>query len=58
MNKIRVGEDNTGLWCNGNTQDFGPCVLGSNPGRPTIEINFKIFLTKFELFKLSSILIL
>lgn len=24
-----------GLWCNGNTQDFGPCIMGSNPVSPT-----------------------
>lgn len=25
----------TGLWCNGNTADFGSVVLGSSPSRPT-----------------------
>ena len=24
-----------GLWCNGNTADFGSAVLGSSPGSPT-----------------------
>lgn len=24
-----------GLWCNGNTADFGSVVLGSSPSRPT-----------------------
>ena len=24
-----------GLWCNGNTADFGSVILGSSPGRPT-----------------------
>ena len=24
-----------GLWCNGNTTDSGPVILGSNPGSPT-----------------------
>ena len=32
----RISPDlHIGLWCNGNTQDFGPCVLGSSPGSPT-----------------------
>ena len=26
-----------GLWCNGNTTDSGPVILGSNPGSPTKE---------------------
>ena len=26
---------NIGLWCNGNTTDSGPVILGSNPGSPT-----------------------
>lgn len=25
----------TGLWCNGNTTDFGSVILGSSPSRPT-----------------------
>lgn len=24
-----------GLWCNGNTTDFGSVILGSSPSRPT-----------------------
>ena len=24
-----------GPWCNGNTEDFGPSVMGSNPVGPT-----------------------
>ena len=24
-----------GLWCNGNTQDFGPWIMGSTPVSPT-----------------------
>ena len=24
-----------GLWCNGNTADFGSVILGSSPSRPT-----------------------
>ncbi len=24
-----------GLWCNGNTTDSGPVILGSSPGSPT-----------------------
>ena len=26
-----------GLWCNGNTTDSGPVILGSSPGSPTVE---------------------
>ncbi len=26
---------NIGLWCNGNTTDFGSVILGSSPSRPT-----------------------
>ena len=29
-----------GLWCNGNTTDSGPVILGSNPGSPTETIFF------------------
>ena len=29
-----------GLWCNGNTTDSGPVILGSNPGSPTKTIFF------------------
>ena len=32
----RAWEQNgTGLWCNGNTTDFGSVILGSSPSRPT-----------------------
>lgn len=31
----RNKELNTGLWCNGNTTDFGSVILGSSPSRPT-----------------------
>ena len=27
-------QNNNGLWCNGNTTDSGPVILGSNPGSP------------------------
>ena len=27
-----------GLWCNGNTTDSGPVILGSNPSSPTGEV--------------------
>ena len=27
--------DNVGLWCNGNTQGFDPCIPGSSPGGPS-----------------------
>ncbi len=27
-------EQNTGLWCNGNTADSGPAFPGSSPGSP------------------------
>ena len=27
---------NIGIWCNGNTTDSGPVILGSSPSIPTI----------------------
>ena len=30
---------NIGLWCNGNTGDFGPSVMGSSPVSPTIKLS-------------------
>ena len=34
-----------GLWCNGNTADFGSVILGSSPGRPTkAKISTSLFL--------------
>lgn len=30
-----LGANGTGLWCNGNTTDFGSVILGSSPSRPT-----------------------
>ena len=33
------------LWCNGNTTDSGPVVLGSNPGNSAEKYN--IFFTEF-----------
>ena len=30
-----------GLWCNGNTTDSGPVILGSNPGSPTKRLSFE-----------------
>ena len=32
-----VKTKNNGLWCNGNTTDSGPVILGSNPGSPAIK---------------------
>ena len=29
---------NIGVWCNGNTTDSGPVILGSSPSTPTEEI--------------------
>ena len=29
-----VKQKDIGLWCNGNTTDSGPVILGSNPGSP------------------------
>lgn len=36
-----------GLWCKGNTSDFGPDIPSSNLGRPTK--NFEMFLRKTEM---------
>ena len=44
---------NIGLWCNGNTQDFGPWIMGSTPVSPTIMLVkkfLKIFLRNLKLF--------
>ena len=30
-----LAKQSIGLWCNGNTTDSGPVILGSNPGSPT-----------------------
>ena len=35
-----------GLWCNGNTADFGSVVLGSSPSRPTKFCNSKLLVNK------------
>ena len=29
--------NNIGLWCNGNTTDSGPVILGSSPSTPTTD---------------------
>ena len=29
-----------GLWCNGNTQDFGPWIMGSTPVSPTTDNDY------------------
>lgn len=38
-----------GLWCNGNTADFGSVIRGSNPCRPT---TFIIIFKNLELAKI------
>lgn len=32
------------LWCNGNTEDFGSFIPGSNPGGATNSLKIKIIL--------------
>ncbi len=32
---VNLKQYGTGLWCNGNTTDFGSVILGSSPSRPT-----------------------
>lgn len=32
---LQIYNSFTGLWCNGNTEDFGPFVTGSTPVSPT-----------------------
>ena len=34
-----------GIWCNGNTTDSGPVILGSSPSIPT---NKRIFVTEMR----------
>ena len=38
---------NIGIWCNGNTTDSGPVILGSSPSIPTI---IKVFSSRREPF--------
>ena len=46
-----------GLWCNGNTQDFGPWIMGSNPVSPTIlEKKLKKLNIKLKIWYFDSIL--
>ena len=33
--KLMSKEQNFGIWCNGNTTDSGPVILGSSPSIPT-----------------------
>ena len=32
---------NIGIWCNGNTPDSGPVILGSSPSIPTMRFQMK-----------------
>ena len=34
-NKRLPDKNNIGIWCNGNTTDSGPVILGSSPSIPT-----------------------
>ena len=36
-NKRLPDKNNIGIWCNGNTTDSGPVILGSSPSIPTYE---------------------
>ena len=33
--KLMSRNNNIGIWCNGNTTDSGPVILGSSPSIPT-----------------------
>ena len=48
-------EEQIGLWCNGNTQPFGGCVLRSSRGRPTQLRNicnvFRLFSEQIQIKK-------
>ena len=41
-NTFALAKRNIGLWCNGNTTDSGPVILGSNPGSPTKKDDLKV----------------
>ena len=36
-----------GVWCNGNTTDSGPVILGSSPSTPTIKSAEFLYLADF-----------
>ena len=52
-NKGVPKRSNFGVWCNGNTTDSGPVILGSSPSTPTEEIakQLGIKLLAFFLFQ-------
>ena len=38
MKSLVYLQSSIGLWCNGNTPDSGPDILGSNPSSPTKKV--------------------
>ena len=42
-----------GVWCNGNTTDSGPVILGSSPSTPTFQITNRLILVGWFLFNLT-----
>ena len=38
--QIRKKCRHIGIWCNGNTTDSGPVILGSSPSIPTINLDY------------------
>ena len=48
-NTFALAKRNIGLWCNGNTTDSGPVILGSNPGSPTSKDDFRVVFFRFGL---------
>ena len=45
--KVQIG---IGVWCNGNTTDSGPVILGSSPSTPTKEIAKQLIIKRLAIF--------
>ncbi len=39
-----------GVWCNGNTTDSGPVILGSSPSTPTEQIAKQLKIERLAIF--------
>ncbi|GEM_PF-2219195 len=43
-----------GVWCNGNTTDSGPVILGSSPSTPTLIIDKLLDISAYRFFLLDT----
>lgn len=48
--KTRVWYSKIGIWCNGNTTDSGPVILGSSPSTPTQKIAKQLKFSPWRFF--------